>query len=144
MNRTLSTLRRITMLTAVLGMFTTPEAAVSSPLGQLSFTDKVKGVTDPGFVNFEKQESYRLWGIIPDSEYLRTLLVGETLVCTLAGQTMSNQRYVRAVECSFAGTEWKPADTINFQMIKSGHASEFCLESLGWFGTCENIEGKPI
>ena len=111
-------------------------AALEAP----DFRAEVVGVDNAGIVYFEGNGGYRLWGLIPDSDYLRELLVGRTLACYVAGELKGRWRGIsattRTVVCRFGLLDPQPKEGLVKHLLQTGHATEFCAETLGLFGTC--------
>lgn len=121
---------------------------VSANAGSLEtpdFRDVVRGVDSAGIVYFERNGSHRLWGLLPDAENLREILVGKKLACNFVGEFEGKWRGVSAassaVVCEIREISPNPQfpDGLVVHLLQSGHANELCSETLGLFGTCPKI-----
>lgn len=97
---------------------------------------RVISVSNYGEVVFESGDRYRLWGIIPDVDFLRSNVVGQTIYCTLAGQINSSHRRTEVANCSFEIEGQRLRESIAGYLIQMGHGAEICSETLNWFKTC--------
>lgn len=133
--------RTLAMLLAFVFSMTAYQT-VAETRSQLHFFDKVVEVTDAGYLVFENEGGYRLWGVDPDTEYLRSLVVNKTLSCKVVGRTFEFRSRVNIVNCSEHRTVQQGGGTaaskhITELLIRSGHGREFCTETGNYYGTCE-------
>lgn len=127
---------------AILSVILISTVATAGEFAAPDFRAKVTNVSNSGVVYFEGHGGYRLWGLLPEADYLRELLVGEELACYVAGELRGYWGGVSATSRSAVCISLDPnpnpfrSKGVIQYLLDSGHVTEFCAETLGLFGTC--------
>lgn len=137
----------VPVLAAVFSVFLFSNATASAVLPVPDFRAKVLKISNYGLVHFEGNGAYRLWGILPDVNYLRELIIGHELDCFRSGEVVGRWRgnsiRSRSVVCTarIQSPDQQFFDLIT-HLLETGNAIELCSETLGLLGTCSatNIE----
>lgn len=128
----------IIILSAILISTTTSASPRYTPP---DFIAQVTEVDNWGIVIFDGHGGYRLWGLQPEVDFLRDLLVGKELACYEAGEIQAKwgSMYVKsrsAVCFSVHGIGDSLSRDIGKFLLETDHAIELCAETLGVLGTC--------
>ena len=130
------------MIAAISVGFFFTSAASEGWSGPPDFRGTVQKVTENGRIVFEGNTSYRLWGIIPDVDYLRALIVGKFLICKQAGTTFRKRGDIivpiHAVYCTQGFPDPYPEGNLIEHLLETGHATEYCAETGNLLGTCDH------
>ncbi|WP_170334957.1 hypothetical protein [Ruegeria arenilitoris] len=101
------------------------------------FNVKITNINKLGILTTTNNRSFRLWGIVPDQAAMKSLLVGVDLSCEASGQTTSHRRRVDVAQCDIATGIDGTKEDVSKILINIHSLSEFCAETLGWYGTCD-------
>jgi hypothetical protein len=100
------------------------------------FAEEVIGIHDVGIFGFARTGSYRLWGVVPDTPYLRSLTVGKQVFCAVVGQSRSHHRSVIIVNCSLNLDDDPEREDLSSHLMSVQKGVEICSETLNYFGSC--------
>lgn len=115
-------------------IFFTAAKADFSPRPEFKAT--VIKVTEYGAIRFDNRRSARIWGIIPDPDRLRDLVLNQELLCTDWGSYAVHRRGGTLVTCEIMTGDYAESGDLAKLLLRLGYAEEFCLETRNYLSHC--------
>lgn len=115
-------------------LFTAANADLSHPP---AFKATVVKVNEYGAIMFDDRSSGRIWGIIPDPDRLRDLVLNQELSCTDWGSYTVRRHWSRPLTCTIMTGEYAKSGDLAKLLLRLGYAEELCLETRNYLSHCE-------